>query len=328
MTSPTALLGQLGKLAIDFQSVARDNGHFEEFQRGLDVLRHVLLDGPMRRTETAIAKENVFVAVPRYGPVEWAMACAILNQVHDPENPRFEPEARSISSSLLANGFNRMLCACLNEEKKQPGRWHRFAMCHADIVPRWVVGDNLKLGWLDGLAEEQDRVDAWIIHAVAAIKDMRFLTSTGVGDCDDEWGLIRRLTIHEIHQLPETFNVRDVMELPGPWPQNPHLVPNTGCHMMRVDARLRQFALERGYVIKDRIVENPNTGELVAQVVPEDWGVGHWCGQHSIPVWGTTKIRIAHCGQLEYDVDTPCGQWEEDRHFLQIIGMDREHQPK
>lgn len=115
--------------------------------------------------------------------------------------------------SLLANSFNRFWAHALTLKANGLDITH-FAMLHDDIVPQD--------GWLDVLMAEIIKHKADVVSALVPIKDWMGLTSSAI-DHDDGFGVIRRITMTEAYNLPETFDAEDCGYPKG------KLLANTGC---------------------------------------------------------------------------------------------------
>ncbi len=189
--------------------------------------------------------------------------------------------------SLLATNFNHLLCKARNSRAE--GKWTDFGMHHADI--------SAPPGWLDVMVEEKRRVGADILSVVVPIKDERRLTSTGVVQ---EGGHIRRLTLKEVYQLPETFCADDLWKIgigetktnAGPCHTNLVLpmVVNTG--LMLVDATQPWFD-EWHFSIGDAIQKQPD-GTFSPACLPEDWNFSSWANARGLKVYATRKVPVGH----------------------------------
>lgn len=229
---------------------------------------------------------RVLIAQPGYGPVEpesWAAASKAVSK-----GDGHQATILRTRSSLLAHNFNDCLAVCLNNS------YDYFAMLHVDM--------NVPAGWITKLMVEMDECECDVIHAPAAIKDGRGLTSTAIAYADEDWGLTRRITTTELNNLPETFTVetiRDHLDADAKW-----LLPNTGCMLMRADSWLKDFP---GFEVRDRI--RRHTEEIwVSEVLPEDWNFGLWCGRNGIEVAGTRKVVTEHFGRVGHSSNQTWGQ--------------------
>ena len=198
-------------------------------------------------------------------------------------------------SSLLANGFNWILCEALNDESCT-----HLAFLHGDLAPQWY--------WVDVLAEEMDRTGVDFISAVAAIKDERGLTSTGVAHPEVTWSSLRRFTTTEMMELPETFFIEDTL-----YP-NCILLHNSGCWL--ADLRSPVFKQMDGnelmahFEIRDRII--CDSGRFKAQVEPEDWFFSRKLHELGANTCVTRKVVTKHYGNYAFRNDYAWGLWKED----------------
>lgn len=269
-------------------------------------------------------KPSVFVAMPRYGSVEPESRIAAFVQATDGD---VDVTVSDRCSSLLANSFNHAWCECVNAKKHD-----FFCLIHADIAPSGM--------WLDIMVEECEEFD--VLHVPVAIKDQRGTTSTAVGQVEDEWARVRRITVHELLQMPMTFGAEEIGVEPG-W----CLLPNTGLFLVKLAPWSRRMP---GFTIKDRIVnvsdshgvlpadhpDAPDHGTLHDQVVPEDWGFGRWCATQGLRVGATRKVNVDHIGRATYPNYAKFGIWTRDEYFFggqngkssgHLLGVDGIHVP-
>lgn len=203
--------------------------------------------------------------------------------------------------SLLAHAFNQGAVYCLTQ------KYDYFAMLHGDL--------SAPNGWIDVMMDVLDAGKCDVLHAVAAIKDGRRLTSTAIAYWDDQYAPVRRLTVKELAKLPDTFTVEDVREHIDQ--EAKRLLPNTGCLMFKADTWFKKFT---GFTINDQIKTIDNS-EWSIDVMPEDWNFGHWCGRNYVSVGGTTAVRLEHFGRWTFTCDQNGGGWETDEHYLEAIGQ-------
>jgi len=243
---------------------------------------------------------KVFVAQPAYGAGQFERESydapdSAIDQLEELAKLPYE-------SSLLANGFNKCLCACLNL-----GDYDEFCLLHGDVIP-WP-----QEGWLETLIAERDAHGLDVIHAPCAIKDGRGLTSTAIAVSADPWANKRRITTTELHHLPETFTIDDVRRIIEPTAVV--LLPNTGCLLFSAKAAwLDRFP---GFAILDRIDPPDAEGKRLARVVPEDWHFGHWAHDQGLRVGGTRKVTPRHVGKMPFMTEVAWGkphdeQWLEN----------------
>ena len=231
-----------------------------------------------------------YLGVPHYGEVGWPTCCSLLTA-----STRVHPLVVGEQGSLLTYVFNRLWAECYNlrARKDAPRRPTHFAMLHADASP--------DPGWLDVLHDELCRLDADVISVVSPIKDHRGITSTGVQNLDTR--RIRRLTMHEVLALPETFDAVGA-GYPGR-----ALMVNTGCWLCRLDRPwVEDFP---GFTILDGLQKI--AGQRLPQVVSEDWNASRWWHDHGVKVYATRKVRLAHYGGVPYRNDTAWGSWKYDK---------------
>ncbi len=193
------------------------------------------------------------------------------------------------ANSILDHTFNRLWSMSLNLRAK--GVTH-FAMIHDDICPPH--------GWLDVLLAELFRTRADVVSAVVPIKSHDGLTSTAI-ETADVW-LPRRLTMHEVYDLPETFgddeaggelllnSGRWVCDLRKPWVDEPEpLVFQTLNRIVRDDK-----------------------GEWQAQVRSEDWEFSRAARARGAKLCATRKVTPGHDGEMEYPSSHPWGLHKTD----------------
>jgi hypothetical protein len=206
--------------------------------------------------------------------------------------------ARATGNSVLCQNFNMLWCDALNHRKTH-GVTH-FAMCHYDVRPEPF--------WVDKLIAEMDRVDADIISTVLAIKDDRGLTSTGIASY--ETSEVRRLTMHEVFDLPETFSVADT--------GGDYLAVNTGLWVARLESWTDRFY---GFETRTGISEQPD-GTFKAWFRPEDWLMSEQAYQLGLRVYATRAVKAWHCGVKEYGNDEPWGDWAFDHDNVEEVIRD------
>ncbi len=154
---------------------------------------------------------KVYLAFPRHNRlVDIGAAQSIFATPRSERNRhRYEMITGGKGTSLLPYTFNMLLNEALNN-----GATH-FAMLHSDIAP--------EPAWLDKLYDKLEEMSADVVSVVVPIKTPQGLTSTAIGSIDDEWTVLKRLTMREVVKLPETFTAAD-----AGFPGHPLLI-NTGC---------------------------------------------------------------------------------------------------
>lgn len=201
--------------------------------------------------------------------------------------------------SLLAACFNKLLCDALNAA--EAGKITHLAFLHADIAP----AD----GWIDALIREMEKHDAALCSAVSPIKDPRGLTSTAIGEPRLTWSPLRRLSMKEVMNLPETFNAESA-GFPGKV-----LLHNSGCWVadLRHPGFYARFKDDQGkvfFTVNDRIVRTE--GKWVHQVESEDWFFSRCLHRQGIPTVATRAVKLTHIGVSGFRNDTAWGEQDCD----------------
>lgn len=210
-------------------------------------------------------------------------------------------------NSLLAHGFNLLWAEAL-ARRKTDGVTH-FAMLHGDVAPQRY--------WLDTLWEEITRLQADIVSAVIPIKSPGGLTSTGISSLADPW-IVRRLTMTEIMDLPETFDI-NLLRRAETAGADDELVVNTGCWIADlrkpwVDAVDERGRLQCYFTIDDEVVRDAE-GRYTASVAPEDWNFSRMVKTASseAKIYATRKVLIHHKGEASYPNNVVWGEEKTDR---------------
>ncbi len=266
-------IGGLGWSANDGKGVTVDGLHW----------RHI-------GQRPVVRQQSVFMALPHTGTVS-AEAIAGLCWASKRGHLVLSPG----KISLLATNFNQLWCEALNYQTG-PALTH-FAMHHSDIsAPEW---------WVDTLAEELERVGADVLSVVVPLKDERGLTTTAVGSGDNS---IRRLTLREVHELPETFCIDDI---PGK-EENRRLLINTGLWICKFTDPWIRPPIFPGFKLKDQVRLNETNGKYEALCLSEDWGISEWFHSQGLKVFATRKVAVTHYGVTGYHSDRPYGRWQTD----------------
>ena len=200
----------------------------------------------------------------------------------------------------LPHDFNVLWATALNHY--DAGKITHFAMLHDDVLP--------VEGWLDILMLELQRNDADIVASVVAMKDEKGFTSTAIDDPSNPWNPLKRLTMAEVLELPETFSAADCG-----WPDRA-LLWNTGCWM--ADLRRPAFRRKAGQVIEPlafdtraRIAWNGTNRQVDFQ--SEDWWFSRRLHELGGKAMATRKTKCRHHGMTTYDSDHVWGTWKEDQ---------------
>lgn len=244
--------------------------------------------------------EVIYLGMPRH---QAATAGAYRGLYWHASHPRTQRRlcVSECQGSLLAYSFNHLWCECANYYQER-GFTH-FAMLHSDVAPEeW---------WLDILLDEMRATNADVLSAVVPLKCGEGLTSTALGDLHDPWAHPRRLTIHEVANLPETFDAAQ-----AGFPDKILLV-NTGCWLAKLGSWVGDFP---GFTVQDRLIRHE--GRLVPQVIPEDWNASRWWHTRGLRVLATSKVRLHHEGPWGWSAGgwrqgaEPWGLWDYDRETL------------
>ncbi len=192
--------------------------------------------------------------------------------------------------------FNVCLAAALNMAAS--GEITHFAMLHADIAPEeW---------WLDKLLSEMDRTGVELLSVAVPIKDPRGVTSCGIGNPADRWHPLKRFTMEELYNLPETFDAAGA-GFPG-YP----LLHNDGCIVM--DLRCKKFfatdddGLRAHFDFPRRIAKNED-GTFTPQGESEDWFWSRRLHELGVVSAITRKVKLTHDCQFSFPNSGPWGTY-------------------
>lgn len=243
---------------------------------------------------------NVAVLLPSYNG--WFMHAGVQTSAWNKasESTRcnhtiFKP--RGGGSSVLTSCFNKMTCEAMNA-RELDGFTH-LAMMHADVNPDPC--------WLDVLVEELEVGRFDMVSAVIPIKDHKGLTSTGLSTPVGRWA-VRRLTMHEVFDLPETFTAADI-----PWRAGEeNLLLNSGCFVMRFD---RPWFSGLCWRQQDRIVKVLTTGKYGNESQSEDWDWSRQLIDRGCRLAATRKVGLFH-ERPEFHNRAAWGTWECDHDFI------------
>lgn len=233
-------------------------------------------------------KRKVMLGVPCYGGLTQGAAVGV-SEASGRADTRVL--VRMVSHSLLAHSFNQIWAKALNMAKAKGLDY--FAMIHSDVEPQ--------VGWLDVLIDELEARRLDVLGVAVPLKDPRGLTSTALASDDgDPWQVHCRLSMAEIHQLPETFTGDDL--------GGRKLLLNTGLWVCRFDP---SWASRVHFTINDRIVLGEG-GEYEAEVESEDWWFSRRLHEFGLKVGCTRKVPVDHRGQYTFTNVTPWGRWAFD----------------
>jgi hypothetical protein len=238
-------------------------------------------------------KTQVVIGMPHRDG--WAVFGAVRAACNFPTK-KYDHIVLDCGTSILTHTFNELLCHALNLRDKE-GYTH-FAMLHNDVVP--------ELQWVDVLLQEMETHKLDMISAVVPLKNDLGLTSTATDTPGYHWG-VRRLTMSEVMQMPETFTAQDI----------PHrikdagLLLNTGCWLMRIDQPWMQGLHFRQH---DRIINCLATKSWAAQGMSEDWDFSRQLHDRGCRLGATRKVSLYHQFP-QYHNRSAWGLWQEDQDF-------------
>jgi len=214
-------------------------------------------------------------------------------------------------SSLLPYTFNLLWTGALNMRKSVPFTQNDgtkadlpisyFAMIHDDVMP--------SANWLNVLIDELESTGADIVSAVIPIKDEKGLTSTATDTTGDLWSP-RRLTLHEVFQMPETFGDEDA---------GGELLLNTGLWVCRFDA---PWVEKVHFRQQDQVVKMPD-GNMVPRTISEDWDFSRQVRRHGGKLMATRKVKVVH-EAAQWHNHYPWGKWEIDQDLLEPVAEPQE----
>jgi hypothetical protein len=172
-----------------------------------------------------------------------------------------------LTNSLLARGFNQLLCFALNHRKE--GVTH-FLLHHADIAIKTE-------GWLGRMLEIMAAHKAEVLSCTVPLKSTQGLTSTAI-EVGDPYP-IQRLTMRELAQMPETFTHEKILL-------------NTGVMLMDLSA---PWIEETVFQMKDEVIRDKD-GNFAPQTLSEDWFFSKWARSKGARLFATRAIQLDHVG--------------------------------
>ncbi len=171
-----------------------------------------------------------------------------------------------------------------------------FAMIHDDIVP-------LVKNWLDVLLTVMDEHDADVVSAVSPIKDDKGLTTTGYDTPGNPLG-VRRLTMREVFDLPETFT-------------DPYLVVNTGLFVVKLGAWCRETWFQQCHGVVEMA-----SGQLSPTMISEDWDWSRMVRKAGRKMIATRRVPLYH-EHRQYHTEGPWGVWGTDHEYAAWAAAER-----
>lgn len=235
---------------------------------------------------------KVCLAMPGYGdltaPAARGFYCATSS--------RFDVDRMYNEGSLLAQNFNALWCWALNKVHNGE-RVDYFAMQHADVGP--------EVGWLETMIDELESKELDVIGAAVPIKSQNGLTSLALArDDGTTWRVKCRLTMDEVHRLPETFTEADTGH---------QLLLNTGLWVAKFNM---DWATQIHFTINDRIIFDTVTGTYRAEVEPEDWYFSRLCDELGLKIGATRKVALQHQGKIAFSNDFAWGLEKFDSEYV------------
>lgn len=251
----------------------------------------VVQPAPAEETPAARRAKSVYLAVPTKGSVIDEAIPGLFRATADPD---MRVNLRLLKTGMVALNFNSLWAEALDGRRGwETSHW---AMHHADV--------ESPPGWLDLLLEEMERVAADVLSVVIPIKDERGLTTTAVGDA--RGGVLRRLTLREVYDLPETFCAQDMKLARGE-----QLLCNTGLWVCRFDQPWVEPPVFPGFYFTDGILKMPD-GTHQAAEISEDWNFSAWANRMRLRVFATRKVPVIHHGGKGYTNAAAWGLWDKD----------------
>lgn len=246
---------------------------------------------------------TLLIGIPSYdGAVSAGIYTRTLEEARRQDAPRFTTLVKT--SSLLANCCNALWATALNNRDQLT----HFLMWHCDIVPA--------AGFLAQLLEVMERERADIVSAAVAIKNEVGLTSTALQAFAFANPLVgrraytrRRLTMTELHQLPETFDARTLAEFWQMECKRPVLLANTGLMLVNLRGKWQDCVK---FEIRDALYQD-DAGMWQCDVFPEDWNFTMQAQVHGARVVVTRAVSVLHTGRMNYPNNQAWGEWETDR---------------
>lgn len=254
---------------------------------------------------------RILLGVPYNGHVNWQATQSAWKS-----SEKHEVQVAAVPSSLLALGFNTLLAESLN--RNEAGDFVEcMAMLHMDLS-----ADDF---WLDKLVEIMESRQVDFVSAIAAIKDERGLTSSGLGFVEYPWSPWRRFTMRQLATMPKTFDQADIG-----YPRMV-LMHNTGCwladlrkplfHEQNADGELKAF-----FTINDRVVKRD--GKWRPEVEPEDWFFSRRLHELGAKTCVTREVVTHHYGTSDFRNIPDWGSRLEDTDVIaewQAIMSEGEH---
>lgn len=247
-------------------------------------------------SENGQARKRAYLGMPGYAELTAGAARGFYRA----SQGKLDLALKYTESSLLALNMNILWTWALNGAH-QGDNIDYFAMQHPDIEPEDF--------WLDKLVVEMEAKELDVLGVVSPIKDQRGRTSTAMARPDgDTWRIYGRLTMKEVHRLPETFTSEDL--------GHPLLI-NTGLWVCRFDEK---WCRKVHFTVNDRIVWSEPLGQYVPETEPEDWFISRLFHELKLKVGCTRKIELGHRGAMVFGNTNPWGD-EFDKEYLEASAL-------
>jgi hypothetical protein len=238
---------------------------------------------------------RVFLATPTYDNTRAEGSATAIRQC----TRRYATAVWPHTSSLMDQNFNILLARAL--EERDAGRATHFAMIHADVETEYGSP------WLDTLMDVMTAKGADLVAAIVPTKEGLGRTSTAIDHAEDEWGLERVLTMHEVMRLPDSFGAE---VCPGR-----RLLVNNGLMLLDLrrdwfdDPSLRWHTENR---IKVEKLPGGKTKRTV-QCVPQDWFFSRTLQKLGGSVVATRRVPVLHHGRMAWGNNVAWGEWQFDQ---------------
>ncbi len=250
----------------------------------------------LRQGEASEPREAVVALVMPHRNLECNLGAAA--GLHFASNGKLRQVVSNFGTSVLTQCFNTLLAEALNA-RETDGVTH-FAMLHNDVIPGRF--------WLDMLFEEMQSGGYDMVSTVVPIKNHKGLTSTGIDTPGNPWS-VRRLTMSEVYDLPETFTAQDI-----PFrADESQLLCNTGCWLMRLD---QPWVDGLHFRQQDRIAWSLSEQKYAAQSISEDWDFSRQLVGRGCRIAATRRVPIQH-ERPEFHNKSAWGEWTSDEAYLQ-----------
>ncbi len=193
-------------------------------------------------------------------------------------------------SCASGGNFNELWAAALTAGAA--GSITHYAQLHADIE---VIESESGLLWADRQIEEMDAVDADFLSSPLAIKDIRKLTSCGIGNPANPWKPWRRFTTKELDSFPRTFDAAQVGYATR------YLLHNFALCIWDMRKPVWYQTDEDGetpfvFNFREKIKRVGDVWERSQD--SEDWAYSRIMWQRGVKSFLTTRIEVIHLGEL------------------------------